>query len=102
MTQPFRQARRALWPALFAALGLAVAGCPRNSDPPPSAAPPPPAADFEKQVNSVCSHCHAFPPADTFPRSAWKEEVEQAYRFSAAANLPMVLPPIDSVVTYFE
>jgi hypothetical protein len=95
--------RRAAALVLIAAIALAVAGCPRSSDPPPpSVAPPPPAADLEKQISAVCTHCHAFPPADTFPRFAWKEEVEQAYKFAAEANMPMVMPPVDSVVSYFE
>jgi hypothetical protein len=100
MTQSLRRAWYLVLPTVLA---IAVAaGCPRGGSPPPSAAPPPPPADFEKQVNLFCTHCHAFPPADTFPRSAWKEEVEQAYRFADAANMPMVLPPLDSVVSYFE
>jgi hypothetical protein len=101
MTQPLRRARLLILPAVLA-VALA-AGCPRGGDPPPPpAAAPPPSADFDKQVNTFCTHCHAFPPADTFPRWAWKEEVEQAYRFAAAVNMRMVLPPIDNVVGYFE
>src|SRR5690242_15627817 len=100
MSEPLRRARRFLWLAVLAV--AAAAGCPRGGDPPPPAAAPPPPADFDKQVSLFCTHCHAFPPPDTFPRSAWKEEVEQAYRFAAAANTRVVPPPIDSVVSYFE
>src|SRR5690242_14561170 len=95
MTAP----RARAWPAV---LILLAAGCSGNSNDPPSAAPPPPPADLERQIQLVCTHCHAFSPPDTFPRSAWKEEVEQAYRFAAAANMPMVMPPINSVISYFE
>ena len=99
-----RPGRRFVWPAVIVIATLAgalAAGCREKNDPPPVTAPPPP-ADLDKQVQVVCSHCHAYPPADTFPRSAWKEEVEQAYRFAAAANMPAPMPPIDSVVSYFE
>jgi hypothetical protein len=94
-----RPGRRLVWPAVLV-VALAV-GCWDKNDP-PSATPPPPPADLDRQLQVVCSHCHAYPPADTFPRSAWKEEVEQAYRFAAAANMPVVMPPIDSAITYFE
>src|SRR5437899_424497 len=94
MTDP----RRALWLVVLAA--ACGAGCGGSNDTPPSVAPPPPPADLDKQVDAFCSRCHAFPPADTFPRSAWKDEVEQAYRFAAAASMPG--PPIDNVITYFE
>jgi hypothetical protein len=98
------RARRALGLAVFAAGLLAVAlivGCPRGTAPPPASAPEKP-DDFEKSVAALCTHCHAFPPADTFPRWAWREEVEQAYRFTAVANVPMRVPPLDRVVAYFE
>jgi hypothetical protein len=100
MTHPLRRAPRFVWPAVLA-VAVAVS-CSRSTPPPPPAAPPPPPADFDKQVNVFCTRCHAFPPADTFPRWAWKEEVDQAYRFAAAADLPLVPPPIDNVVKYFE
>src|SRR5579884_3215307 len=105
MTALLARARPALWPTALAAAALALglaAGCGPGAGPPPSAAPAPTPADLDRQVKGSCAMCHAFPPPDTFPRSAWKEEVEQAYRFAAAANLPTILPPIDSVVKYYE
>ena len=91
---------RSFWPALLAAGGL-VGGC-QPAAKPPSAAPPPPPPDLAEQIHQGCVACHAFPPPDTFPRWAWKEEVEQGYRFAAQSNMARVLPPIDSVIGWFE
>jgi hypothetical protein len=95
--------RRVVWSAVLvvAAAGALAGGCREKNDPPP-VTPPPAPADLDAHLHRVCVHCHAFAPADTFPRWAWKEEVEQAYRFAAAANMPETMPPIDSVVSYFE
>jgi hypothetical protein len=98
MIELLSRPRLAFWPVVLA---IALAGCNHHADP-PSAAPPPTPSDLKEQVETACSHCHAFPKPDTFPRSAWREEVEQAYRFAAAGNMRLLLPPIDSVVTYFE
>src|SRR5262249_18794217 len=54
------------------------------------------------QVQYFCSRCHAYPPAETLPRAAWREEVEQAYQFFAQSNLSLQPPGIDQVVRYFE
>jgi hypothetical protein len=101
-----RRGRRAAWAVgllilIPAVAGALAVGCRNKSDPPP-VKPPPPPEDLQVQVQRACAHCHAYPPADTFPRSAWKEEVEQGYRFAAAANMPAPMPPIDSVIRYFE
>ena len=39
------------------------------------------------QIQFFCSRCHAYPPAECLPRSAWKEEVKQAYQFFNDSNL---------------
>jgi hypothetical protein len=54
------------------------------------------------QIEDYCSKCHAFPPPDTFPRSAWKEEVEKAYRLIAQSNLYLKSVPLDQVIQYYE
>jgi hypothetical protein len=54
------------------------------------------------QIQHFCGQCHAFPPPDTFPRSAWKQEVEQAYRFFDGSNLPTQAPPLEQVVKWYE
>jgi len=54
------------------------------------------------QIEEFCSKCHAYPPPDTFPRSAWKEEVEKAYKIIAMSNVSARPPPLDQVLTYYE
>jgi hypothetical protein len=56
------------------------------------------------QVHLFCGKCHAYPPADTFPRSAWRKEVEQGYTFfhESKFKLTMKPPPLESVVKYYE
>jgi hypothetical protein len=54
------------------------------------------------EIEDFCTRCHAYPPADTFPRSAWDFEVNQAYKFLAASNLYVKAPPIEDVIRYYE
>jgi hypothetical protein len=92
--------------ALAAAVALgtfAIACNNRGSQPvPPPAEPAAPAADIAAQVHHFCGDCHAYPPADSFPRSAWKKEVEQGYVFFAQSNRNLHAPPIEQVVRYYE
>jgi hypothetical protein len=88
-----------------AALSLAtVSGCARKSSShgPPDASQPRAAEDISAQVRQFCGACHAYPPADTFPRSAWKEEVERGYSFFAQSDRAIPAPPMDDVVRYYE
>lgn len=59
-------------------------------------------ADISEKVHDFCGKCHAYPPAETFPRFAWKEEVERGYFFFGRSNLNLVPPPIEDVVHYYE
>ena len=59
-------------------------------------------ADIPEKVHQFCGKCHAYPPAETFPRSAWKEEVERGYFFFGKSNLRLTPPPIDQVIRYYE
>ncbi len=68
---------------------------------PPSLEPLPAAADSE-QVHQLCAACHAYPPAESFPRSAWREEVQRAYGFFRASDLRADYPSMESVVRYYE
>ncbi len=91
--------------ALFVAATLAAAGAwyiLRDADPPPQPLPAVEAADLPAQVHRFCGECHAYPPADTFPRTAWKEEVERGYRFFGNSRLRLTPPPIDQVIRYYE
>jgi hypothetical protein len=57
----------------------------------------------EAQVRPFCGKaCHAFPPADTFPRSAWRREVKQAYDFFNKSELVADFPSLESVALYYE
>lgn len=58
--------------------------------------------DVSEKVHTFCGKCHAYPPAETFPRFAWKEEVERGYFFFGKSNLGLIPPPIDEVVRYYE
>jgi hypothetical protein len=105
-----RRARAALLILLALAglsLGVAAAWSYFNRGPqlvPPSADPPAVrlTGDITEQVQELCSACHAYPPPDSFPRSAWKEEVELAYMFFAQSNLPFHAPPVEEVVKYYQ
>ena len=58
--------------------------------------------DIAERVHEFCGKCHAYPPAETFPRSAWKAEVESGYRFFGTSNLRLTPPPIEQVIRYYE
>src|SRR5579859_2052977 len=47
-----------------------------------------------QQIEAYCAKCHAYPPADSFPRSAWKEEVEKAYKIAAQMQLRRPRPDL--------
>jgi hypothetical protein len=53
-------------------------------------------------VSRFCGACHAVPPADTFPRSAWKDEVERGYLFFQQSGMPLQAPPIEAVIQYYQ
>jgi hypothetical protein len=73
---------------------------------PPDAPVAPPraveAADLPEKVHQLCSACHAYPPPETFPRFAWKKEVELAYDFIGKSSLPLAPLPLERVVAYYE
>src|SRR5260370_494322 len=61
-----------------------------------------PGAGVQGRIQSFCSACHVYPPPESFPRSAWKDEVERGYRFFAESGLKRTAPPIEEVIRYFE
>jgi hypothetical protein len=89
--------------ALWACAAL-VPGCFRPPAPePPGEAPPPPQEASAAQVHAFCgTACHAYPPAETFPRAAWRREVKQAYDFFRDSKLPLDFPSQESVALYYE
>jgi hypothetical protein len=60
------------------------------------------AADLPQQVDAFCGACHAYPPANTFPRWAWKDEVERGYNFFRRSSLRLTPPRIDDVIRYYQ
>src|SRR5437660_1744660 len=101
---------RRLWPIAGAGAVLIAAGvvvfCLLTRTPPevpPSTVPPAPAGDITTQVHQFCGKCHAYPPPESFPRSAWREQVEQGYRFFRdSPDLSMPVPPSEEVIKYYE
>jgi hypothetical protein len=98
--------RRTFFLALFL-LGLAVAtfaALARPTGPSPALTlPPEPPEATAEQVQQFCGSCHAYPPPDTFPRSAWRREVRQGYDFFAKSSLlGMDFPSLESIALYYE
>jgi hypothetical protein len=89
---------------------LSLGGCARNGD--GGAGVPPDAAldqrhsgpitDTSQRIQLFCGSCHDQPPADTFPRSAWKLEIERMYTFFRESSRPLNPPPIEAAVRYYE
>jgi hypothetical protein len=56
-----------------------------------------------EQVQQFCgTACHGYPAPDTFPRSAWRREVKQAFDFLRDSDLPIGFPSQESVALYYE
>ncbi len=56
-----------------------------------------------EQVHQFCGMaCHAYPPAETFPRSVWRREIKQAYDFFRNSKLTVDFPSQESVALYYE
>jgi hypothetical protein len=61
-------------------------------------------ADLPAQVHAFCGSCHPYPPADTFPRAAWKDEVERGFLFAQQLAPPYTgrRPLAEHVIRYYE
>src|SRR5262249_14370808 len=91
-----------LGPALatLAYVGRALPASQTGASEPASAAPQEASA---AQVQKFCgTACHAYPPADTFPRAAWRREIKQAYDFFRSSKLQVDFPSQESVALYYE
>ena len=66
--------------------------------------PPPPAQEATfAQVRQFCgTGCHGYPPPDSFPRSAWRKEVEQGFHFANLATPGVRGPALESVIAHYE
>ncbi len=69
----------------------------------PTPSPPVFREATSEQVHSFCAACHTYPPPDSFPRSAWFDEVMRGYQFAAASpELLRAAPSPGSVLLYYE
>lgn len=90
---------------LVAAIFMGLHGCGRGTDGPdipPPPANPPATPHLPQRIQRFCGSCHENVPADTFPRSAWKELIERMYLIFNDSGRPLQPPPIEEVVHYFE
>jgi hypothetical protein len=101
---------------LFGLLGLAAAifglsawgviwafpGLPVVETAPAHGVPAAVAEATPEQVHELCGSCHAYPPPETFARSAWRREVKQGYDFLRDSTLASPYPSLESVVRYYE
>ena len=71
---------------------------------PPRPAPPTPQylEATDRQAHEMCGACHAFSDPSNFPRSVWRSQVTNGYRFLAEAQMPLHPPPMEYMVHYFE
>ncbi len=90
---------------------LALAGC----RPGPDAAVPPQTmapeaketvvdvAALRPRVDAFCGNCHDPPPAESFPKDAWRFEVERGFDFyTESFRDDLDPPPLEDVVAYYE
>jgi hypothetical protein len=85
--------------ALLYCYFLSPTSAPRVPESPPVA----PQEASAAQVRRFCgTACHAYPPAETFPRSAWRREIKQAYDFFRDSKLDLDFPSQESVALYYE
>jgi hypothetical protein len=54
-----------------------------------------------EQVERFCGACHAYPPADTFPKSRWDFEVRRGFDFYRQSGKELDAPPVDRVIAYY-
>ncbi|MBW3596511.1 MAG: VCBS repeat-containing protein [Planctomycetes bacterium] len=60
-------------------------------------------AKFERRAREFCGDCHAPPRAESFPKAAWKREVERGFAFYLEANRhDLVAPPEEEVEAYYR
>jgi hypothetical protein len=59
--------------------------------------------ELRPQVDAFCGACHAVPPADSFPKSAWRREVQRGYEFYQASGRTDLQVPLQAkVAKYFR
>jgi tetratricopeptide (TPR) repeat protein len=63
---------------------------------------PHPSEALSEDVHRLCAACHAYPPPETMPRSAWRKEVKQGYDLLRGSALAGDFPALESVALYYE
>jgi hypothetical protein len=59
-------------------------------------------AALDGQIRAFCGDCHAMPSPSTFPKSAWREEVNKGFNFYAESKrTDLEVPPLLKVVEWF-
>jgi hypothetical protein len=55
------------------------------------------------QVATFCGDCHAVPLPESFPRSAWYDEVKRGYEFYYdSGRTDLEIPPMQDVVSFYR
>src|SRR4051812_39304823 len=116
MSTPAYPGRRILpWLAALCGLGFLTAGAAvagfilHRSGVGEPIPPPEPAAKetvslktLGEQIHQTCTACHVYPSPRSFPRWAWRAEIEQAYGFIETLKPDLDPPPKERVIDYFE
>jgi hypothetical protein len=56
----------------------------------------------EQKITAFCGDCHAMPPAESFPKRAWHDEVKRGYAFYyASERTDLDIPVQDVTLRYF-
>ena len=56
----------------------------------------------EQKITTFCGDCHAMPPAESFPKRAWHDEVKRGYAFYYASDrTDLDVPVQDITLRYF-
>lgn len=88
--------------AYVAFLLFSLPGCGRREPPSPQGATDD-RGPIALQVAAFCGDCHAVPPPDSFPRRAWREQVELGHRFYVESGRnDLIVPRMNDVIGYYE
>lgn len=86
-------------------LGLALAYAMRSFSVPSASKlsyPPQLAEATEQQIVTSCGGCHAPITPEVLPRSVWRSQIKTMYTVNRDSPQYLDMPPLESVVAYFE
>ncbi len=55
----------------------------------------------EQKITAFCGDCHAMPPAESFPKRAWHDEVKRGYAFYYASDRTDLDVPVQDLALRF-